>query len=226
MVGVTSLNVRVKFWRDDGLPEPAIMVCANVLVSQSKHSKNCYLLFFPPLLSNSTSFFSWAKLSTVRREGALGGRHRKREMGSRAIQIGHTASPVSHKSSYQSSCSRAVVVQIYLQKTHLMEHSSGIRISCLSMDGHWALTKMLARQSPPYGQHSVTHNYCWLQLTPLKRLVKVSFCKLNHRINQCPLQMSFLNTSSLLIFKKKSQSRNADSAYWHTRFPFHTLHIS
>lgn len=57
MAGVTSLNVRVKFWRDDGLSGPAIMVCANVLVSQSKHSKNCYLLFFPLLLSNSASSF-------------------------------------------------------------------------------------------------------------------------------------------------------------------------
>lgn len=57
MAGVTSLNVRVKFWRDDGLSGPAIMVCANVLVSQSKHSKNCYLLFFPLLLSNSASLF-------------------------------------------------------------------------------------------------------------------------------------------------------------------------
>lgn len=47
MAGVTSLNVRVKFWRDDGLSGPAIMVCANALVSESKHSKNCYLLFFP-----------------------------------------------------------------------------------------------------------------------------------------------------------------------------------
>lgn len=58
MAGVTSLPVRVKFWRGTGLFGPAIMVCTNVLVSQSKHSKSCYLLSFSLLLSNSTAFFS------------------------------------------------------------------------------------------------------------------------------------------------------------------------
>ena len=61
MAGVTSLPVRVKFWRGAGLPGPAIMVCTNVLVSQSKHSKSCYLLSFSLLLSNSASFFQPSK---------------------------------------------------------------------------------------------------------------------------------------------------------------------
>lgn len=63
MAGVTSLPVRVKFWRGTGLFGPAIMVCTNVLVSQSKHSKSCYLLSFSLLLSNSTAFFSSAEQS-------------------------------------------------------------------------------------------------------------------------------------------------------------------
>lgn len=57
MAGVTSLPVRVKFWRGARLSGPAIMVCTNVLVSQSKHSKSCYLLSFSLLLSNSAPFF-------------------------------------------------------------------------------------------------------------------------------------------------------------------------
>lgn len=57
MAGVTSLLVLVKFWRAAGLPGPTIMVCTNVLVSQSKHSKSCYLLSLSFLPSNSTSFF-------------------------------------------------------------------------------------------------------------------------------------------------------------------------
>lgn len=61
MAGVTSLPVRVKFWRGAGLSGPAIMVCTNVLVSQSKHSKSCYLLSFSLLLSNSASFFQSSK---------------------------------------------------------------------------------------------------------------------------------------------------------------------
>lgn len=70
MAGVTSLPVRVKFWRGARLSGPAIMVCTNVLVSQSKHSKSCYLLSFSLLLSNSASlffffffFFPWSKRS-------------------------------------------------------------------------------------------------------------------------------------------------------------------
>lgn len=84
MAGVTSLNASVKFWRNDGLSGPAIMVCANALVSESKHSKNCYLLFFSLLLSDFTSFFfSWAKPSTEGREVALNGRNRTEATGRR-----------------------------------------------------------------------------------------------------------------------------------------------
>lgn len=94
MAGVTSLPVRVKFWRGAGLSGPAIMVCTNVLVSQSKHSKSCYLLSFSLLLSNSASlFFSWAKLSTERRssfkweteKGWMRRRRRRRETGRRDL---------------------------------------------------------------------------------------------------------------------------------------------
>lgn len=81
MAGVTSLNVRVKFWRDDGLSGPAIMVCANALVSQSKHSKNCYLLFFPFYSVILLLFFFSAEQSCQQREVALNGRHRTRETG-------------------------------------------------------------------------------------------------------------------------------------------------
>lgn len=61
MAGVTSLPERVKFWRGAGLFWPAIMVCTNVLVSKSKHSKSCYLLSFSLLVSNSASFFQPCK---------------------------------------------------------------------------------------------------------------------------------------------------------------------
>lgn len=73
MAGVTSLPVRVKFWRGTGLSGPAIMVCTNVLVSQSKHSKSCYLLSFSLLLSNSAFFFSVKQSCQQRREAALSG---------------------------------------------------------------------------------------------------------------------------------------------------------
>ena len=54
MAGVTSLPVRVKFWRGAELSGPAIMGCTNVLVSQSKHSKSCYLLSFLSILSSKS----------------------------------------------------------------------------------------------------------------------------------------------------------------------------
>lgn len=79
MAGVTSLPVRVKFWRGTGLSGPAIMVCTNVLVSQSKHSKSCYLLSFSLLLSNSAPFFFSAEQSCQqrRREAVLSGSQKR-----------------------------------------------------------------------------------------------------------------------------------------------------
>lgn len=72
MAGVTSLPVRVKFWRGARLSGPTIMVCTNVLVSQSKHSKSCYLVSFSHLLSNSAPFFPMvqAKWSCQEKKGS------------------------------------------------------------------------------------------------------------------------------------------------------------
>lgn len=88
MAGVTSLPVRVKFWRGARLSGPAIMVCTNVLVSQSKHSKSCYLLSFSLLLSNSAPFFffSWSEQS-----GAVRRRREAAQSGSQEIETEENA---------------------------------------------------------------------------------------------------------------------------------------